>query len=69
MSTGRVTAYRGAFGFIRDALGTDFYFHRDDLIDGFDVKVGDAVSFQPEIPAPAKGPRARRITFIAGPQS
>jgi cold shock CspA family protein len=64
--TGTIKALRQTFGFIAAEDGRDFFFNLNDLTDAFDVKVGDAVSFEAEVPQPEKGPRARGISFVAG---
>jgi len=62
---GRIKALRQTYGFVTADDGTDFFFGLGDLTDPFDVKEGDAVSFTAEDPPPAKGPRARAVTFVA----
>jgi cold shock CspA family protein len=69
VSRGKVTALRNSYGFIRDEEGASYFFHLADLVDAFDVKVGDEVTFEPEVPAPAKGPRARGVSFSDGARS
>ncbi len=63
--TGTVIALKDSYGFIRGEDGESVFFHRDDLVDDFDVRPGDQVTFTPEVPAPAQGPRARGVAFIA----
>ncbi len=67
--TGRVVTQRpteySSYGFIRSDDGVEYFFHSSELVDGFDVRVGDTVSFEPVVPAPAKGPRAVSVAFVA----
>ncbi len=62
---GKVKALRQTYGFIAADDGSDLFFHFDDLTDEFEVRVGDEVSFTADDPPPAKGPRARAVTFVA----
>lgn len=66
---GRVKALFQTYGFITADDGRDFFYHFDDVTDAFDVKVGDAVTFEVVEPQPTRGPRARGVTFVAGAQS
>ena len=64
---GHIKALFQTHGFITADDGRDYFFRFDDsaLVDAFDVKVGDAVSFEADVPPPARGPRARAVTFVA----
>lgn len=63
--TGTIKALHPTFGFIT-ADGKDWFFHDDDLV-GLDIEliVGDEVNFEPVLPEPAKGPRAREVAWRA----
>lgn len=67
--TGVIKITSPTFGFITTSNGMDFFFHVDDLLDGFDVKVGDEVTFEAVTPQPLKGARARGVSFVAGARS
>jgi cold shock CspA family protein len=68
--TGAIKALTATYGFVRDdALGRDLFFHRDDVVGAVDfdqLTIGDNVTFEAVEPAPAKGPRARAVSFVGG---
>jgi cold shock CspA family protein len=57
----RIVADKG-FGFIRDATGVDYFFHRSSCPQFVDLTVGQAVTFQVE--QTAKGPRAEAVVVV-----
>jgi cold shock CspA family protein len=61
---GRIKTLRETFGFITAADGREFFFHDSDLVEDFDLSVGDSVTFEPVEPAPVKGPRAQQVVFV-----
>jgi cold shock CspA family protein len=62
---GTVTTLRHDFGFIKADDGQDFFFHDSDLVDEFELNVGDVVTFEQVEPRPEKGPRAKHVTWEA----
>jgi cold shock CspA family protein len=64
MTSGKIKALRDGYGFITADDGTEYFFHRTDLIAPTrfdDLNEGDAVEFEPVVPAPAKGKRASDV--------
>jgi cold shock CspA family protein len=60
----KTTVNERGFGFITDAAGQDYFFHRDDLADGAEfhaLNEGDPVTFEPVEPPPPKGKRASQV--------
>ena len=58
-----IVTLRG-FGFLTAPTGVDYFFHRADLADGtefYELSEGDAVTFEPVEPRPAKGHRAGQV--------
>jgi CspA family cold shock protein len=62
MPTGTIKriAHDKGFGFIRDAGGQEYFFHRSSVLGSFDdLREGQQVSFEEE--SSAKGPRANNV--------
>ena len=60
---GSIKAKRDSFGFIAAEDGLDYYFSTRDLVDHFDLKIGDAVRFEVVEPQPERGPRAAHVAL------
>jgi cold shock CspA family protein len=60
---GTIKALRSAYGFITSE-GLDWFFHDDDVVlEDVELVVGDEVDFEPVIPEPEKGRRARDVSW------
>jgi len=60
---GSVKALRDSYGFVAGEDGRDYYFADRDLVDDFDLKIGDAVRFEVVEPQPERGPRAVHVAL------
>lgn len=61
--TGRIRTLHSTFGFITPDAGQDLFFHDSDLVDDFDLREGDRVTFDVVDPQPEKGPRAAHVAL------
>ncbi len=61
--TGHIKNLQPTFGFIAGEDGRQYFFHDSDLVDDFDVVVGDRVVFDVVDPEPEKGPRAAHVAM------
>jgi cold shock CspA family protein len=61
---GKIKGLRETFGFIKTDEGPSYFFHFDDQDDDFELREGDAVTFDAVDPVPAKGPRAAHVALM-----